>query len=343
MKALFHRFNRSKDRDKDRDKYSSSTDSPSSNHREKLDLPPLRQWPPPERVTSTPSSFHSVKPLPDLSARPLPPIDQSSLLVTQTNSQASTESSRTSAQSNLPPPVSASASSHAPSVDERTGLGLGTVSRPEAPRVEHTESSGSGRGARKPTDGSTTTHASTSESANPKKVAFISPPPTPAPLHRALGESDTLPMNGNGEATVVAGAGIGANGGRQVSSAPLKTTVTRFQATHGAEARGSTSSAASTSKVNVSSKGANGSANKATVTSTRTALSPMQKSFAETASVNASMRSNTPYSQASQSTSRILATASWSEAAEEDLVSNLGPRERTRQEVLWEIVASEER
>lgn len=35
--------------------------------------------------------------------------------------------------------------------------------------------------------------------------------------------------------------------------------------------------------------------------------------------------------------------ASWSEAAEEDLVSNLGPRERTRQEVLWEIVASEQR
>lgn len=45
----------------------------------------------------------------------------------------------------------------------------------------------------------------------------------------------------------------------------------------------------------------------------------------------------------SANTSRILATASWSEAAEEDLVSNLGPRERTRQEVLWEIVASEER
>lgn len=38
-----------------------------------------------------------------------------------------------------------------------------------------------------------------------------------------------------------------------------------------------------------------------------------------------------------------MPTASWSEAAEEDLVSNLGQRERTRQEVLWEIVASEER
>ncbi|KAK0538946.1 hypothetical protein OC842_001143 [Tilletia horrida] len=34
---------------------------------------------------------------------------------------------------------------------------------------------------------------------------------------------------------------------------------------------------------------------------------------------------------------------SWSEMTEDDLVMNLGPRERTRQEVLWEIVASEER
>lgn len=34
---------------------------------------------------------------------------------------------------------------------------------------------------------------------------------------------------------------------------------------------------------------------------------------------------------------------SWSEMTQEDLVNNLGARERTRQEVLWEIVASEER
>ena len=34
---------------------------------------------------------------------------------------------------------------------------------------------------------------------------------------------------------------------------------------------------------------------------------------------------------------------SWSEMAEDDLIANLGPRERTRQEVLWEIVSSEER
>lgn len=34
---------------------------------------------------------------------------------------------------------------------------------------------------------------------------------------------------------------------------------------------------------------------------------------------------------------------SWSEMAEEELIANLGPRERTRQEVLWEIVSSEDR
>lgn len=34
---------------------------------------------------------------------------------------------------------------------------------------------------------------------------------------------------------------------------------------------------------------------------------------------------------------------SWSEMAEEDLIANLAPRERTRQEVLYEIVSSEER
>jgi hypothetical protein len=41
--------------------------------------------------------------------------------------------------------------------------------------------------------------------------------------------------------------------------------------------------------------------------------------------------------------SRILAAQSWSEVTEGDLVSNLGSRERTRQEVLFEIISSEER
>ncbi|SPO40415.1 uncharacterized protein PSFLO_05897 [Pseudozyma flocculosa] len=40
---------------------------------------------------------------------------------------------------------------------------------------------------------------------------------------------------------------------------------------------------------------------------------------------------------------RQFGVPSWSEMTQEELVHNLGPRERTRQEVLWEIVASEER
>jgi hypothetical protein len=41
--------------------------------------------------------------------------------------------------------------------------------------------------------------------------------------------------------------------------------------------------------------------------------------------------------------SRILAAQSWSEVTEGDLVSNIGSRERTRQEVLFEIISSEDR
>ena len=121
---------------------------------------------------------------------------------------------------------------------------------------------------------------------------------------------------------------------------PLKTNVSRFQATHGSETRGSNN--ASSSKVNVSKSGSGST--KTGVPSTRTAVSPTsQKTFGDNLSMKSSMRSTSPYSQGSSYSSKILATASWSEAAEEELVSNIGARERTRQEVLWEIVASEER
>ena len=152
----------------------------------------------------------------------------------------------------------------------------------------------------------------------PKKVAFISPPSTPAaPLVRATDGAD--PKTGPG-----------------VADAPLKTTVSRLQATHGADARGSSATATSSKTF----LGANKPPNKATVTRGITTPPHSQRTFADAAS----LRSGSPYStQSTNTASRILATASWSEAAEEDLVSNLGPRERTRQEVLWEIVASEER
>ncbi|KAJ7740668.1 hypothetical protein DFH07DRAFT_62950 [Mycena maculata] len=151
-----------------------------------------------------------------------------------------------------------------------------------------------------------------------KKVAFRSPPPTPSNLDRTLPEAP-----GNGTASAV----------------PLKTSVSRFQAAHGKEPRGSTSTGASSSKTDLASSGKS----TAKATSTRTASPYLQKNGE--AGSSQSLRSGTPYSSMSNTTSgsRILAAQSWSEVTEEDLVSNLGSRERTRQEVLFEIISSEER
>ena len=63
------------------------------------------------------------------------------------------------------------------------------------------------------------------------------------------------------------------------------------------------------------------------------------KSIMSPVSTTASER---PYSRASTQ-SYLPPPNSWSEMAEDDLIANLSPRERTRQEVLWEIVSSEER
>ncbi|EPQ58225.1 DH domain-containing protein [Gloeophyllum trabeum ATCC 11539] len=180
--------------------------------------------------------------------------------------------------------------------------------------------------------GTTTTHQSSTPTANgsvntaagssdaPKKVAFLSPPPTPGPSGDRALPADA-PANG------------------ATTGAPLKTTVSRFQAAHGKDPRGSTSTSASASKTDVS----KATSSAAKPTSTRSATSPYPKVAGDAASLHQSLRSGTPYSQMTGNSSRILAVSSWSEGAEEDLVTNLGPRERTRQEVLWEIVASEER
>ncbi|TDL27348.1 Dbl homology domain-containing protein [Rickenella mellea] len=307
MKALFNRLNRGLSKEKGG---YSTTDIPAATNKEKLpELPPLPDWPPPQRATSTPGSVHSVKPLPDLSVRLLPQIDAGPPSIALSNSQSSSTSNKTQeAQPVLTEPVE----------DTRAGLGLSAAARATSPRQEPDSA---GRTSRKATNG---TVASSSDPKNEKKVAFISPSPTPAPMVASSSAGNPTP---NSDAL-------------RTTSVPLKTTVSRFQATHGGEGRGSTATASS-SKPTTSQKNATA---KVTSTSTRTAISPnSQRTFADNASINQSLRSGTPYSQNSQSTSRILATASWSEAAEEDLVSNIGPRERTRQEVLWEIVASEER
>ncbi|KAJ8520406.1 hypothetical protein ONZ45_g2746 [Pleurotus djamor] len=111
---------------------------------------------------------------------------------------------------------------------------------------------------------------------------------------------------------------------------------------HGKEPRGSTStSGPSSSKTDVSSNATSVTVVKAT--STR-ATSPIPSKNPQDGLSMQSLRSGTPYSQMSQTSgSRILAATSWSEVIEDDLVSNLGSRERTRQEVLFEIISSEER
>ena len=348
MKAFLNRLNRGlskepkdkdKDRDRDRDKdslvardrsdtntLSSSTNSnthspnttpPSREKKELVQLPPLPEWPPHSRSenrhshvpsiapaqmqrsvsagtigtnTGTPSSLASVKPLPDLSTRPLPPIEEPN------------------------------------DADNDSGVGL-PVSSP-VPHTPDPSEVPSKSAARKAAE-------TAANSEIQKKVAFISPPPTPS------GPSTSLPLPDTSTSPTISGSPSQAP-----AAVPLKTTVSRFQATHGKDTRGSTSTAASSSRTDLSSKPSTSNTSTPTppslppisvqsikATSTRTATSPYP----------GSVRSGTPYSQMSNTSTRILAVSSWSEAAEDDLVSNLGPRERTRQEVLWEIVASEER
>jgi hypothetical protein len=252
-----------------------------------LQLPPLPEWPPP--VSSTPTSISSYKPLPDITPQKplLPPIGEPDSTI-----YSSVRAVELSQDSN-----------------PAFNLATRTTSRPEPDSIA--------RAPRKTTSGSVDTTATVTSTEHHKKVAFISPPPTPAGTEkdRTLPDSSTPTNNGT-----VPGA-----------PANLKSTVSRFQATHGKDPRGSIAIAASASKTDIASAKATVTTNKAT--STRTAASPYP----------ASIRSGTPYSTMSNNSSRILAVASWSEGAEDDLVSNLGPRERTRQEVLWEIVASEER
>jgi hypothetical protein len=285
MKAFFHRLHiggNTKDKEKD--------------PIQKEKFPPLRSWPPeePQRATSTPTSFSTSKPLPELvptqlpsslPTRPLPTIGEP-------------------VQSPAPTPTPAAL----PSPTQHVLLDPTSSSAPDQDPTS--------RSSRKTSD-----LIGNAAAANDvqKKVAFISPPPTPIDVDRALPDAPAV--------------------GLPSAALPLKTTLSRFQATHGKEPRGSISTAASSSKTDVGTT-INKPAQKAA--STR-ATSPYLNKQIEGASV-ASLRSGTPYSQMSNSSgSRILAAQSWSEVTEEDLVSNLGSRERTRQEVLFEIISSEER
>ena len=292
MKAFFHRLHiggGAKDRDRDIAK-------------EKF--PPLPSWPPQghprTNSTSTPTSISTFKPLPELiptqfvsqlTPRSSPPVEPFIPLPPDTQSTT-----------NLVAPNSHSIPFQVEEISQESPANL---------------SDATGRTSRRNANTATTVN---SPSDVHKKVAFLSPPPTPANLDRALPDA---PGNGNSPP----------------SSAPLKTTVTRFQAVYGKESRGSVSTGASSSKTDITTP------NKTTVraTSTRTGSPYLHKAF-EAASAP-SLRSGTPYSSMSNnfSGSHILAAQSWSEVTEDDLVSNIGSRERTRQEVLFEIISSEER
>jgi hypothetical protein len=345
MKALLQRFKNSGKTDK---LLSNSPSDPniSSREKEKLDLPPLRQWPPHPNQDTSPKSFNSAK--------PLPPIDRDPVSLSHSNSQTSTESRSSTARAPQSSSTALGRTTH--SYDGREDSDTHAVKRAELPRHDSIDGASitpSSRANRKTADNAA------SDAAAQKKVAFLSPSTTPEPLTRVLSADSARSYSRSrdaGDAAVEdmdeSFVGGGTSAGRNAASShpagagndvsgtqkPAKTSVSRFQAAHGSEMR-SGGGSASSSRVNVS-KGMNGSS----IKGGRTPISPnSQKTFGDNASMNASMRSNTPYSQASAASSRILATASWSEAAEDDLVSNIGPRERTRQEVLWEIVASEDR
>ncbi|KAJ6496622.1 hypothetical protein C8R47DRAFT_1263497 [Mycena vitilis] len=225
-------------------------------------------------------------------------------LVPTFSSKVQDDHSSSSASTPTPP-----YSSPTPTPTPRTnGAASPVPARSNSPRAEPDSA---GRSSRK-TNGSVVTATASDVQ---KKVAFRSPPPTPSNLDRTLPEAPAA------------------------SGVPLKTSVSRFQAAHGKEPRGSTSTGASSSKTDLASS----SKTTAKATSTRTA-SPYLQKHGEAGS-SQSLRSGTPYSSMSNTTSgsRILAAQSWSEVTEEDLVSNLGSRERTRQEVLFEIISSEDR
>ncbi|PFH50657.1 hypothetical protein AMATHDRAFT_47686 [Amanita thiersii Skay4041] len=277
---------------------------------QKEKFPPLRQWPPPEQQRSPPSAtttttYTAFKPLPEI-------------IPSQLSSQFTTrplppiDEPVSSLSPKLPDPPSTSLSSDFPLPEFSR-----TFTSP-APDIEPPPQI-----SRKGTN--TSVNSNTTVSDAQKKVAFIQPTPT-TPISP---DSATPSADPTSSASAT-------------PPAPVKTTLTRFQATHAKEPRGSvatatTSTAASSSKTDIATRIGPKAA------SVR-AASPYLQKAPDTGSLH-SIRSPTPYSHMSSQTtgSRILAAQSWSEVTEEDLVSNIGSRERTRQEVLFEIISSEER
>lgn len=287
MKAfLFNKFKLGshKDKEKDKEKVAQKQRIPQ--------LGPLPEWPPTPLITATPSSVKSYKPLPELSSRQLPPIEQPPILE-PTESSTTASSSSTPTQANHPPLPALKPTELDAIPSTRT-----QVSQPPEPIT---------RSVSKATTNTTATITSTTAITVDvsKKVAFISPSTTPTaerPLRSPTPTGDLLP--------------------------PMK------KVPPNRPGRPSTTGPAS-SRTDLSIKSGK-------LPTIRATTSPnLNRAFADNASIQQTIRSSTPYSQSN--CSRIMTPASWSELTEDDLVANLGSRERTRQEVLYEIVSSEER
>jgi hypothetical protein len=189
----------------------------------------------------------------------------------------------------------------------------------------------------------------------PKERSVATPPPganASNAVSRANGK--TSPVNQQGSTLAER---------RKASQSDAKTTVTKQAGLH--ESRGSTSTNQTAGTFRTIPAGiVKNASNRALVTSPQPGIVSAVQAHAVPAHLHhdhprqphgkynamglpmadnvSLMRAGTPMSHMSERTG-VLTTASWSEAAEEDLVSNIGQRERTRQEVLWEIVASEQR
>lgn len=282
MKAfLFNKFKLGSQKDKDKDA-----------SKEKVpQLGPLPDWPPTPLITATPSSVKSYKPLPELSSRQLPPIDQPPVL-------EPAESSHTASSSSTP------TQSNHPTLPALKPAELDAVPSTRTPVSQPDPITRSASKATTNTTATITTTTAITVDVN-KKVAFISPSTTPTaerPLRSPTPAGDLPPPMK-----------------KIPSNRPGKFSMT----------------GPASSRTDLSIKSGKHPA-------VRAITSPnLNKGFADNASIQQTMRSNTPYSQSNSS--RIMSPASWSELTEVDLVANLGSRERTRQEVLYEIVSSEER
>ena len=191
-----------------------------------------------------------------------------------------------------------------PDVAEEDSVDTAVITHTASPRIDQDPV---GRSSCRIGDGSITTTNGSNDI--PKRAAFLFHLPTSSRLnvHRPLQEDvSTL------------------------------STVVRSQPSH--QPRGSMSTAASDSRPDVGSN--QNSTQTVETTSTRLVTSPnsAKPAYGDGASIDRSLRPVIPFSIGS-----VLPPASWSEGVEEDLLANLGSHERTRQEALWEIAASEER